>query len=49
MYPINVEAAVPTEWEEFAPTPTDPHDLSAAELGAGLDGWLKALSETIEQ
>ncbi|MGO1538311.1 MAG: thiamine ABC transporter substrate-binding protein [Leucobacter sp.] len=49
MYPIHEDAEIPTEWEKFAPTPTNPHDLSAAELGAGLDGWLKTLSETIEQ
>ena len=42
MYPIDAEAYVPAEWQEFAPEPTAPHDLTAAEIGAGREDWLKA-------
>lgn len=49
MYPVDSSAAVPSEWEEFAPLPSEPNDLSASELGAGLDEWLKSVSEVIEQ
>ncbi|MBK0419703.1 thiamine ABC transporter substrate-binding protein [Leucobacter sp. CSA1] len=46
MYPIDEGATVPEAWVDYAPLPTEPNDLSAAEIGAGLDGWLKAVSET---
>lgn len=45
VYPIDAEAYVPTEWEQFAPFPTALNDLSAAEIGAGRDNWLKAWSQ----
>ena len=47
VYPIDENASVPAEWAEFAPLPDSPNDLTAAEIGAGRDGWLKALSEVI--
>lgn len=49
MYPIDADAAVPAEWSDFAPLPTEPNDLAAAEVGAGLDEWLKTVSEIISQ
>lgn len=47
VYPIHEAAHVPAEWAEFAPLPESPNDLTAAEIGAGRDGWLKDLSEVI--
>lgn len=45
MYPIDPGATVPEEWLRFAPAPTEPHDLTPAEIHAGLDGWLKTWSD----
>lgn len=47
VYPIDAEAYVPAEWEQFAPLPSEPHDLSPAEIGAGREAWLKAWSAAI--
>ncbi|XPP26454.1 MAG: thiamine ABC transporter substrate-binding protein [Leucobacter sp.] len=45
MYPIDAEAYVPAEWQEFAPVPAEPNDLSAAEIGAGREAWLKTWAD----
>lgn len=45
VYPIDADAAVPAEWEQFAPVPESPNDLTPAEIGAGREGWLKAWSQ----
>lgn len=45
MYPIDAEAYVPAEWQQFAPIPSDPNDLPAAEIGAGREAWLKAWAD----
>lgn len=45
VYPIDADAHVPADWSEFAPTPTKPHDLTAAEIGAGREAWLKTWAE----
>lgn len=47
MYPIDPEATVSDEWKRFAPAPTSPHDLAPAEIGAGLEGWLKTWSAAV--
>lgn len=44
VYPVDSGARLPAEWEEFAPLPGEPHDLPAAEIGAGRDAWLKTWS-----
>lgn len=44
VYPVDSEAYVPAEWEQFAPMPAAPHDLTSAEIGEGREGWLKAWS-----
>ena len=44
VYPIDAEADVPGEWQQFAPMPSAPHDLTAAEIGAGREAWLKSWS-----
>ncbi len=44
VYPIDAEAHVPDEWQQFAPLPEAPNDLTPAEIGAGRDAWLKSWS-----
>lgn len=44
MYPAAESAYVPADWQRFAPLPTAPHDLTPAEISAGLADWLKAWS-----
>ena len=45
VYPIDAEAYVPADWEQFAPMPGAPNDLTPAEIGKGRDAWLKEWSE----
>lgn len=45
VYPVDAEAAVPADWQTFAPMPDAPNDLSPAQIGAGREGWLKTWSE----
>ena len=45
VYPVDPEAYVPEEWQSFAPMPKAPNDLTAAEIGEGREGWLKAWSD----
>ena len=49
MYPVDDTVALPTSWAKFAPMPTDErlHDLSSAEIQAGLDGWLRSLGDAV--
>lgn len=47
VYPIDADAYLPAEWAEFAPVPESPNDLTAAEIGAGRDGWLKTWSAAV--
>lgn len=44
MYPADETAYIPEEWQQFAPMPDAAHDLTPAEISAGLDDWLKAWS-----
>lgn len=50
MYPVDADAAVPPEWEDFAPMPSTEqvNDLDSATVEAERENWLKALSEVIE-
>lgn len=45
VYPVDPEAYVPDDWQQFAPMPEAPNDLTPAEIGAGRETWLKAWSE----
>lgn len=47
VYPVDAEARIPSEWQEFAPLPESPNDLELIEIGEKRDGWLKELSEAI--
>lgn len=47
MYPIDADAAVPEEWEQYAPLPDEPNDLPSAEIEAGLTDWQKAVADTV--
>ncbi len=45
VYPVDAEAYVPADWQQFAPMPSAPNDLTPAEIGKGRDSWLKEWSE----
>lgn len=45
VYPVDAEAYVPDEWQQFAPMPESPNDLTPAEIGAGREAWLKTWSD----
>ncbi|MGO3146237.1 MAG: thiamine ABC transporter substrate-binding protein [Leucobacter sp.] len=49
MYPVDESTPLPEAWNEFAPLPTaeQAHDLSSAEVQAGLQGWLRTLGDTV--
>lgn len=47
MYPVDADVKLPEDWTRFAAMPSEPHDLSPAEIGAGLEGWLKGWSEAV--
>lgn len=43
--PVDEGAELPAEWAEFAPFPSEPHDLTPAEISEGRERWLKTWSE----
>ncbi len=45
VYPALETAAIPEEWQRFAPLPDHPYDLTPSEIGAGRDTWLKTWSD----
>lgn len=49
MYPVDADAAVPQEWEEFAPMPTadQVHDLDPSTIESERENWLKTLGDAI--
>lgn len=49
MYPVDSEVAVPEAWAKFAPMPSreQAHDLPAAEIDRGREGWLRTLGDRI--
>lgn len=49
MYPVDDSIELPASWAEFAPLPSEAqvHDLSADEIGAGLEGWLRSLGDAV--
>ncbi|GAA1328295.1 thiamine ABC transporter substrate binding subunit [Leucobacter albus] len=49
MYPVDESIELPSSWAKFAPLPADgqAHDLSSAEIQAGLDGWLRTLGDAV--
>lgn len=49
MYPIDENVELPSSWAKFAPLPDagQTHDLPAAEIQAGLDGWLRTLGDAV--
>ncbi len=45
VYPVAKDAYVPAEeWEQFAPMPTAPNDMTPAEIGKNRESWLKTWS-----
>lgn len=49
MYPVDAEAKIPEAWAKFAPLPSagQAHDLTASEIDAGRESWLRTLGEQI--
>nr|MBP6685524.1 thiamine ABC transporter substrate-binding protein [Leucobacter sp.] len=49
MYPVDEAVELPASWAKFAPLPAEgqPHDLSSADIQAGLDGWLRTLGDAV--
>ncbi len=49
MYPVDEDVELPASWAKFAPLPESgqTHDLPAAEIQAGLDGWLRTLGDAV--
>ena len=49
MYPVDEAVELPASWSKFAPLPSEEqlHDLSSAEIQAGLDGWLRSLGDAV--
>lgn len=49
MYPVDEAVELPGSWAKFAPLPAEgqSHDLSSAEIQAGLDGWLRSLGDAV--
>lgn len=47
MYPVDADAALPAEWQRFAAMPTEPHDLTPAQIGEGRERWLKTWSTAV--
>lgn len=49
MYPVDEAIELPASWAKFAPLPAadQSHDLSSAEIQAGLDGWLRTLGDAV--
>lgn len=49
MYPVDADVTLPDAWATFAPLPEPgtAHDLSADEINAGREGWLRTLGDQI--
>lgn len=47
MYPVVQETPLPEEWAKFAPLSTTPAELSAADIGAHRDQWIREWTEAI--
>lgn len=45
MYPVLDTVTLPAEWAQFAPSPTAPHDIPAAEIDQNRETWLRAWSQ----
>lgn len=45
MYPVDEQAYLPEQWQQYAPLPTEPRDLSPKRISAGMTGWLQQWSE----
>lgn len=45
--PVADEAEVPAEWSQHATPPTDPWEVSPAEIAANRDAWLKEWTEVV--
>lgn len=43
--PVDEDAYLPAEWEEFAPFPEAPNDMTPVQISEGRESWLKTWSD----
>lgn len=48
VYPVLPDAAVPAEFAEFAPSPSDPAQLSAEEVDANREAWVEQWTAVVQ-
>ena len=49
VYPVNPDAPLPKEFEEWAPVPVDPATVTADEITQNRDAWLQEWSRIMQQ
>ncbi len=49
VFPVMPGATVPADWAEFAPQPTDPYEVSPAEISANREQWLTEWTDVISR
>ena len=49
VYPVNTDAKLPQEFEQFAPIPADPVTISADQIAQNRDAWLQEWTRIMQQ
>lgn len=49
VFPVSDDAALPADWEQFAPRPTEPIEVDPAEIDENRDAWLEQWSDLLAQ
>ena len=49
VFPVMPGATVPADWAEFAPQPTDPYEVTPAEIAANREQWLTEWTDVISR
>ncbi len=47
VYPVSTSVTVPAEWAQYAPVPSHPWALDAAEIDAHRDEWIQTWTQTV--
>lgn len=47
MYPAREDVDLPEDWEAYAPSATDPHDIDPAEIAEHRDEWIEEWTEIV--
>ncbi len=47
MYPINPDVALPESWTKYAPLAEKPFSVSAEQITAGRDGWIRSWTTSV--